>query len=217
LRCWNAHRPFCEIGAYPDLAQFYLPEVIKQYLERYPEVQLKLVSRPYAMLLELLESGEVDLALLHAPSAENRGLAFQRLFESAFVLMTPLGHPLLQSSQPALESILQWPLILQGQQSYTRRYLEQVFRQHGLKCQVALEMDHTALIKRYAEIGMGVGIALEFDLQPGDETRLGVLNLSHLFPPVQIGAVTLAGKLESHAARNLVEILLSASPAATGI
>ncbi len=60
------------IGAYPDLALNYLPEVIKEYLEHFPEVQLKLVSRPYAALLELLESGEVDLALLPAPARENR-------------------------------------------------------------------------------------------------------------------------------------------------
>ncbi len=201
------------IGAYPDLALNYLPEVIKQYLERFPEVQLKLVSRPYAVLLDMLDSGEVDLALLHAPARENRALAFQNLFESAFILMTPLGHPLLQAPKPALESIVRWPLIMPSQQTYTRRYLEQAFRQAGLGYHMALEMDHTGLTKRYAEIGMGVAIALEFDLQPGDETKLGVVDLSHLFPPVQIGVVTLAGKFLSRGARNLIEALLSSSAA----
>jgi DNA-binding transcriptional LysR family regulator len=201
------------IGAYPDLALNYLPEVIKQYLERFPEVQLKLVSRPYAALLELLESGEVDLALLPAPARESRGLAFQSLLESAFVLTAPLGHPLLQEPKPTLESIVRWPLIMPGQQSYTRRYLEQALRQAGLRYRMALEMDHTALTKRYAEIGMGVTIALEFDLRPGDETKLGVVDLSHLFPPVQIGVVTLAGKFLSRGARNLIETLLASSTA----
>ena len=202
------------IGAYPDLALNYLPEIIKQYLERFPEVQLKLVSRPYAVLLEMLESGEVDLALLHAPTRENRELAFQNLFESAFVLMTPLGHPLLRESKPALESIVRWPLIMPSQQTYTRRYLEQAFRQAGLGYHMVLEMDHTGLTKRYAEIGMGVAIALEFDVQPGDETKLGVMDLNHLFPPVQIGVVTLAGKFLSRGARNLIEALLASSAAA---
>jgi DNA-binding transcriptional LysR family regulator len=204
------------MGAYPDLALNYLPEIIKQYLERFPEVQLKLVSRPYAALLQLLESGEVDLALLPAPTPENRGLAFQSLFESTFVLMAPLGHPLLQATRPVLDSIVQWPLIMPGPQSYTRRYLEQALRQAGLGYHMALEMEHTALTKRYAEIGMGVTIALEFDVRPGDETKLGAVDLSHLFPPVQIGVVTLAGKFLSRAARNLVEALLASSTAPKG-
>jgi DNA-binding transcriptional LysR family regulator len=196
------------IGAYPDLALNYLPEVVKQYQERFPENQIKLVARSYSVLMEMLDSGEVDLALIHAPERGSQALAFQKLFESDFLLLTPLGHPLLREPEPALESIARWPLILQSPQSYTRRYLERALRDAGVGHHLALEVDHNELVKRYVEIGMGVGIALEFDLQPDDQSKVGLIDLSYLFPPAQIGVVTLQGKFLSRGARNFIDTLL---------
>ena len=199
------------LGAYPDLALNYLPEVVKLYRERFPEVQIKVVARPYTVLLDMLDSGEVDLALLHTPDRGSQALDFRQLFESAFVLITPLGHPLLEEQEPSLESIARWPMILLSQQTYTRRYLERALREAGVWYHLILEMDHNELIKRYVEIGMGIGIALELDLQSNDQNKLGVVNLSHIFPPAQIGVVTLKGKFLSRGVRNFVDTLLTVS------
>ena len=72
-------------------------------------------------------------------------------------------------------------------------------------------MDHTELIKQYVEIGMGIAVAFEFDLRPGDEQRLGVVNLDHLFPPVQIGISSLQGKTLSRAALHFIDTLMDPS------
>ena len=199
------------IGAYPDLALNYLPQIIKQYEQTFPEVQIKLVARSHSTLLEMLDSSEVDLVLLHAPARGSQGLAFQELFESDFVLITPLGHPLLQERNPSLESIAKWPLIMQSQQSYTRPYMERAFREYRIKYHLALEMDHNELVKRYVEIGMGVGFALEFDLLASDQRKLGMIDLRYLFPPTHIGVVTLEGKFLSRSVRNFIDMLLVSS------
>ena len=45
------------LGAYPDLAINYLPRAIKYYQEQHPEVEIKLVARSYALLMDLIETG----------------------------------------------------------------------------------------------------------------------------------------------------------------
>ena len=85
------------------------------------------------------------MAVVHAPERENQTLAFEKLFDAPFMLITPIGHPLLEEGEPSLESICSWPLILPSRQSYTRRYFEQALREQALKYQVALEMEHSEL------------------------------------------------------------------------
>ena len=201
------------IGAYPDLALNYLPPVLREYRGRYPEAHIKVVARPYAVLMDILNAGDIDMAVVHAPERENQILAFEKLFDAPFMLITPVGHPLLEEPEPSLESICRWPLILLSRESYTRRCFEQALREQALKYRVALEMDHSELVRRYVEIGMGVSVTVtqEFDPPYEDERKIGVVDLSHLFAPIQIGVATLNGKHLSRGAHEFIEALQTAA------
>ncbi len=65
------------------------------------------------------------------------------------------------------------------------------------------------MAKKYVEIGMGIAFSPEYTVQPEDSGRLGVRNLSGLFPPTQVGLITLKGKFLSRAARNFIETLVA--------
>jgi DNA-binding transcriptional LysR family regulator len=74
-------------------------------------------------------------------------------------------------------------------------------------------MDHTELTRRYVEIGMGVAVTVsqEFDPSYGDQNVIGVVGLSHLFPPVAIGVATVSGRHLSRGAREFIEALQMAA------
>lgn len=199
------------IGAYPDLVRNYLPRVINHFRKQYPEVKIKVIARPYTTLLDMINAGDLDMVLINAPERKNPSLTFQKLFESCFMLIAPLGHPLLEYPKPTLESVSQWPLISLSPQSCTRYYLERAFREAGLEYQVALETDFTELVKQYVELGMGIAVTQESGLSPGDEETLGVVNLDHLLPPAQIGVVTLQGKFLSRVALHFIDTLMEFS------
>ena len=84
------------VGAYPDLVTHHLPPGIQSFSKNYPDVRIQLLARPYTPLLRLVRSGEVDLAFCGRPPADDQSLDFQELFQYDIVLMTPLGHPLLE-------------------------------------------------------------------------------------------------------------------------
>ena len=201
------------IGSYPDLALHYLPPVLQAYRSRYPEARVKVVARPYQVLIESLGSGEVDMVLIHAPDAEDTEVLFVHLFDAPFNLLAPVGHPILDNPKPSLEAIAGWPLILLSQQSYTRRYFERAISEQGLQLQVGLEMEHSELVRRYVGIGMGIGITITQLFAPGQEENpdLRNLDLSHLFPPVQIGVAVKAGNDLSAAAWEFIADLKAAA------
>ena len=201
------------IGSYPDLALHYLPPVLKEYRSRYADAHIKVVARPYQVLMEALEAGEATMALVHAPGDDRKGISFVHLFDAPFNLLAPIAHPILDDPAISLETIAEWPLILLSLDSYARRYFENAVNEKGLRLQVGLEMDHSELVRSYVEIGMGVAvtIAMLFDSEQESNIKLGALDLSHIFPPVHIGLAVKASHERFAASWEFIEGLKAAA------
>ena len=195
------------VGAYLDLVTHHLPKGIQRFREEYPDVRIRLLARSYNALIQLVRSGEIDLAFCSSPPADDATLEFKELFKYNAVLLTPPGHELLQSSLIKLEDIAAWPLILTAPDSLLRQRVEQAFKSRGLTAEVVLALDDTESMKRYVEIGMGVAIGSDFTLHPDDHDQFGVISLDHLFPSSVIGVCTLKGKFAGQAVRNFAEMM----------
>ena len=191
---YTERRGSLHIGAYPDVVTHHLPKPIQSYLDFYPDVRLQLTARPYSTLIQMVKSGELDLAITAPPPNDEPSLEFFKLFNYKVVLLTPPGHQLVQKHPIELEDIANWPLILSSSESLTRRNLEQAFKDSGIRFDIVLAVDHTESVKQYVEIGMGVAIGNDFTLHPEDHHKLGVLSLEHIFPTSQLGVCTLRGK-----------------------
>ena len=195
------------VGAYPDLVTHHLPAGIQRFRDDYPDVRIRLLARSYNPLIQLVRSGEIDLAFCSSPPADDSSLEFKELFKYNTVLMMPPGHELLNGQPIGLEDIVRFPLILPAPESQIRQRVEQAFKAHGLTPDVVLALDDTESMKRYVEIGMGIGIGADFTLHAEDHHRFGVVRLDHLFPGSTIGVCTLRGKFAGQAVRNFVEML----------
>ena len=195
------------VGAYPDLVTHHLPSGIQRFRDDYPEVRIRLLARSYNPLIQLVRSGEIDLAFCSSPPADDSTLEFKELFKYNTILMTPPGHELLNGQPIGLEDIAGFPLILPAPESQLRQRVEQAFKARGLTPDVVLALDDTESMKRYVEIGMGVGIGADFTLHADDHHRFGVVRLEHLFPGAVIGVCTLKGKFAGQAVRNFIEMM----------
>ena len=195
------------VGAYPDLVMHHLPKAIQLFLRLYPEIKIRLRSRPHLPLVQLVKAGEVDLALCSRPPANDTSLQFLQLFEYNLMLMTPLEQELPEGRLINLKDIASWPLILFGRESSTRLMVERALRDQGIRHKIIFELDNTELIRRYVEIGMGVSICTDFALHPGDHDKVGVVGLDHLFPNSDIGICTLKGKYRGRIVRNFIDAL----------
>ena len=195
------------VGAYPDLVTHHLPSGIQRFRTEYPDIRIRLLARSYNPLVQLVRSGEIDLAFCSSPPADDTTLEFRELFKYNTVLLTPPGHDLLRDRQVSLEDIAGFPLILTAPESQLRQRVEQAFKARGLAPDVVLALDDTESMKRYVEIGMGIAIGSDFTLHAEDHNRFAVRGLDHLFPSSVIGVCTLRGKFAGQAVKNFIDMM----------
>src|SRR5690625_1567741 len=80
------------IAGPPSYMASYMPDVILQFVDKYPQVRIRVVEASTGGVYSHLANGDVDLALVVDPISQSR-VAFQKLArEELFVIASP-GHP----------------------------------------------------------------------------------------------------------------------------
>jgi LysR family hydrogen peroxide-inducible transcriptional activator len=83
--------PF-RLGIIYTVAPYLLPQLVKNMIERVPQMPLVLQENFTVRLIELLRQGELDAAIMALPFPE-QGLMVQPLYDEPFVVATPKQHP----------------------------------------------------------------------------------------------------------------------------
>lgn len=81
------------VGVLPTIAPYLLPDVLVQFTEKFPGVEIVVQEETTARLLKLADAYEIDFALASQPIAEN-GLEVRKLFTEELRLALPPGHAL---------------------------------------------------------------------------------------------------------------------------
>jgi LysR family hydrogen peroxide-inducible transcriptional activator len=99
------------LGLFPTLGPYLLPHVVPAIRARFPELELLLVEEKSDVLLERLQQGRLDAALLALPVGDDQ-LHVEFLFEEPFVLAVPETHPLAGHGPIALDDLADEHLLL---------------------------------------------------------------------------------------------------------
>lgn len=99
------------LGLFPTLGPYLLPHVVPAIRKRFPELELLLVEEKSDVLLERLQQGRLDAALLALPVGDEQ-LHVEFLFEEPFVLAVPETHPLAGSGPLSMSEIADERLLL---------------------------------------------------------------------------------------------------------
>ncbi len=78
-------------GVIPTIAPYFLPVVLPDFQRRFPELELRLHEAQTVRLLEKLDRGELDVALLALPAGDGSCQAMP-LFEDRFLLAAPAAE-----------------------------------------------------------------------------------------------------------------------------
>jgi LysR family transcriptional regulator, cys regulon transcriptional activator len=169
------------IGTTHTQARYVLPQVIRAFRERYPEVKLHLHQGTSEQIAEMMDADQIDFAIAtgsHDLFPEVVKLPCYRWYRTVVV---PQHHPLAKEKKLTLKLLAQYPII-----TYTFSFagpssLQQLFAEAGLEPNVALTARDADVIKTYVRLGMGVGIVAHMAMDAAD-TDLVVLDARHLFP-----------------------------------
>ena len=128
--------------------------------ERYPRIALRIVEGYSGHVLEWLQSGQLDLALLYEAAMRSTLIADPVLDEDLYCFGAPQDITRIDDGTGTLPlaSIAKHPLVLPSRPHGLRIYLEQMAKQNGLSLRVALEVDalHTTFEAARARIGLAI-------------------------------------------------------------
>ena len=89
------------LGIIYTIAPYLLPQLVKNMIERVPQMPLVLQENFTVRLIELLRQGELDAAIMALPFPDH-GLMVQPLYDEPFVVALPKQHP--WSTRPNLST-----------------------------------------------------------------------------------------------------------------
>ncbi|HHS12225.1 MAG TPA: LysR family transcriptional regulator [bacterium] len=184
-----------------------LPPVIKQYTEKYPNVQLEIMERRWNEIVRLAHVGEIDFGLTPVTKISSN-LNFLLLEPIDRVLITSIGHPLSRKTHVTLEDIVKYPMITYERGLVTRGEFDRVMREHGLQSNIIMEATNAETIKRYVEMGIGISIIPKMALFPTKTTRLEVISINRYFGKSQYGVLLRKGKHITRWSRHFLELLI---------
>jgi len=92
------------LGLFPTLAPYLLPHVVPLVRRRFPDLRLQLAEEKTEELLDLLDNGDMDAALLALP-IQAEALELEVLFHEPFVLAVPASHPFARERRVRMQEL----------------------------------------------------------------------------------------------------------------
>jgi DNA-binding transcriptional LysR family regulator len=100
------------IGFAASLALTVLPELLRGFRERFPDVVADIREMTTGPQLTALRDRTIDVGLLREPPEDDRELAFATVLTEPFVAVLPSGHPLASLRRVPLERLADEPFVL---------------------------------------------------------------------------------------------------------
>jgi len=101
------------LGIIYTIGPYLLPELVRQVIERSPQMPLMLQENFTVKLLEMLRTGELDCAILAEPFPDT-GLAIAPLYDEPFMAAVPMSHPLAARKIITTAELKQQTMLLLG-------------------------------------------------------------------------------------------------------
>ena len=143
------------IGAFPTLAPYYLPKVLPAVRKKLPNLRLFLVEEKSPQLIQQLQSGELDAALLAMP-IKQEGLDAVPLFEESFWLTVAADHPLARRKSVNVEDLQGLSLMLLEDGHCLREQALEVCQLAGASESATFKASSLETLRQMVASGLGV-------------------------------------------------------------
>jgi LysR family cys regulon transcriptional activator len=166
-------------------ARYVLPDVIREFRERYPKVSLELHQGTSEQIAELVAANRVDFAIATGSRQLFPTLVILPCYHWDRMILVPKAHPLTKvEGRINLQTLAEYPLITYVFSSTGESSFKKAFADRDLEPQVVFTARDADIIKTYVRMGMGVGVVASMAFECADEKDLAALDAVGLFPRV---------------------------------
>jgi LysR family cys regulon transcriptional activator len=163
-------------------ARYRLPEAVKAFMEKYPQVKLNIHQGNPTQVSEQVQSGEADIGIATEAISHYDKILCLPAYQWNRCVVVPQGHPLLKDLPLTLKKLTQYPLITYDFAFTGGSLVSSVFDKEGLVPNVVLTAIDADVIKTYVGLGLGVGLLANMAYDAERDSNLVAIDAKHLFP-----------------------------------
>jgi LysR family cys regulon transcriptional activator len=163
-------------------ARYALPEVLKRFAVRCPNVSVQLRQGNTRQVSQLVTSGDADIAIATDALAYFHDLIVMPCHNWDRVIITMPRHPLLKVRRITLERIAQYPIIAYDHEFAARQMIANAFKERGLTPNIVLSALDADVIKACVAMDLGIAILSRLAFDPRRDKNLRAVDASGLFP-----------------------------------
>lgn len=193
------------VGTPPTVGAQLLPAALAAFNGRYPGIELRLHEAGVQTLLDLLETGLTDVAIVTLP-VEDEHLTVVPLFTEEMMVAVWRGHPLAERETVEIGELAHAPWVLSPENYELREAMLKACQRAGFTPRVVLDGGETDTLMRFVAAGIGVALAPRLAVQGASD--LVALRVSDQQLRRTLGLVWRGDRVASPAARALREFLV---------
>lgn len=149
------------VGTFSSVTCHWLPQLIKQFKTKYPQIDFVFYQGDYTLIPEWIKNDTVDFGFTTPESATD--LTTQIVKQGKMLAVLPKTHPLAKRATVPLTALCQDPFILLEEGQISEPLL--AFAKQGLTPNVAYRIHDDYAIMTMVEAGLGVSVLAELVLQ----------------------------------------------------
>ena len=123
-----------------------LADTVRDYMKKYPGIKLKIYCRSMENLMEMLEHGQLDVALSYKPLQSYDDIDSHILFNSNLCVIAGKDNPVAKKERIRLAELENLPLVLPAKGMQARNAFDSLLYGQNFKFDVRLEINDLSML-----------------------------------------------------------------------
>mgnify|MGYP004661316261 FL=1 len=176
-----------KIGCSTTLTKLVLMNALKDFHLDYPNININITNDLTSNLINDLKLGKLDFVIFNESNIKETNLNLEKIKElkQGFIY----NPEFYDDNVNNFENLNEIPLILQKEESNSRKLLDYVALQNNVKLIPKMEVVSQELITEFTNIGLGIGFAI-IDLAKRNYKNIKELNINKKIPNINIYLAT---------------------------
>lgn len=176
-----------KIGCSTTLTKLVLLDALKKFHADYPNINVDITNDLTSNLINDLKRGKLDFVIFNESNIKETNLDLKKVkkLKQGFIY-NPIFY---KDNITNLEDLNNCPLILQKEQSNSRKLLDYIALQNNVKLIPKMEVVSQELITEFVNIGLGIGFVI-IDLAKRNFEDLKELKINKKIPTINVYLAT---------------------------
>jgi DNA-binding transcriptional LysR family regulator len=192
------------LGLPPVASSSIFAPLLARYRTRYPGIEVRLTEHGGDQLMELVRSGDLEMAATLLPEV---GFEWQDVRREPLVVVLAADHPLAHASSTDIAALKNDPFVLFAEGFAINRLVLAACRRRGFDPVVAARSSQVDFLIELAASGLGVAFMPRILAEHARSTGISALLLTEPETEWRLTMIWRTGAYLSHAARAWLEML----------